>query len=95
MAAAATLGDFCTGHGCWPPRIGVTASPNVFVGGRPSHRLTDVWLIHCCPLDGCHTGIVATGSPTVFINGLPAARIADLISCGSLIAMGSPTVNIG
>jgi uncharacterized Zn-binding protein involved in type VI secretion len=31
----------------------------------------------------------------VRINGLAAARIGDFISCGSLIAMGSPTVNIG
>ena len=95
MAAAARLGDYCTGHGCWPPRTGVTASNNVFVNGIRVHRLTDTWNIHCCPNDGCHIGSVASGSASVFINGLPAARIGDSISCGSLIAMGSPNVSFG
>ena len=95
MAAAARLGDFCTGHGCWPPRTGITASTNVFINGIPAHRFGDGWNLHCCPLDGCHLGAVAEGSATVRINGLAAARIGDFISCGSLIAMGSPTVNIG
>ena len=95
MAAAARLGDYCTGHGCWPPRTGVTASYNVFVNGIRAHRLTDLWAVHCCPSDGCHPGVVASGSASVFINGLPAARIGDDISCGSLIAEGSENVSIG
>lgn len=94
MAAVSRLGDLCTGHGCWPPRPGITASPNVIVNGIRTHRLGDGWLIHCC--DGsCHPGVVASGSPTVMINGRPAARIGDRINCGSLIAQGSPNVNIG
>jgi uncharacterized Zn-binding protein involved in type VI secretion len=94
MPAAARLGDYCTGHGCYPPRTGVTASIDVFINGIEAHRLTDVWDIHCC-LGDCHGGIVEEGSTTVFINGLAAARIGDSVACGSLIAMGSPTVNIG
>ena len=94
MAAAARLGDYCTGHGCWPPRPGITASPNVFINGIPAHRIDDLWLAHCC--DGsCHPGVVASGSGNVNINGRAAARIGDSISCGSLIAMGSPNVSIG
>ena len=27
--------DLCSGHDCWPPRIGVTFSPNVFVNNLP------------------------------------------------------------
>lgn len=95
MAAAARLGDFCTGHGCWPPRTGISASNNVFINGIRAHRLNDAWNVHCCPSDGCHAGAVASGSASVFINGRPAARIGDSISCGSLIAMGSPNVDIG
>ena len=94
MPAAARLGDLCTGHGCWPPREGVSASPNVFINGIPAHRLNDPWYIHCCDTD-CHDGEVASGSGTVFINGLPAARMGDSISCGSLISEGSPNVHIG
>jgi uncharacterized Zn-binding protein involved in type VI secretion len=95
MPAAARLGDYCTGHGCWPPRTGVTASPNVIINGIRAHRLNDTWNIHCCPKAGCHPGAVASGSASVFINGRPAARIGDSISCGSYIAMGSPNVSIG
>ena len=95
MPAAARLGDYCTGHGCWPPRTGVSASPNVYINGIQAHKLKDPWNVHCCPTDGCHPGEVASGSATVFINGRPAARIGDSISCGSLIAMGSPNVSIG
>lgn len=94
MAAAARLGDLCTGHGCWPPRSGVNASPNVFINGIRAHRLGDGWKVHCCP-PPCHAGVVSSGSGSVFINGQPAARIGDAISCGSLIAQGSPNVNIG
>jgi uncharacterized Zn-binding protein involved in type VI secretion len=95
MPAAARLGDYCTGHGCWPPRRGITASPNVFTNGIPAHRLGDAWLVHCCPNAGCHPGVVSSGSGSVNINGRPAARIGDDISCGSLIAEGSQNVNIG
>ena len=95
MPAAARLGDYCTGHGCWPPRDGISASPNVHINGIAAHRLNDPWNVHCCPNDGCHAGNVASGSASVFINGLPAARIGDSINCGSLIAMGSPNVSIG
>ena len=95
MAAAARLGDYCTGHGCWPPRTGIDSSPNVHINGIRAHRVGDAWNVHCCPSDGCHAGSVATGSASVFINGKPAARIGDNIDCGSLIAMGSPNVNIG
>ena len=95
MAAISRLGDYCTGHGCWPPRVGVSASPNVFVNGIKAHRIADPWNSHCCPVDGCHPGVVASGSGTVFINGKNAARIGDQIDCGSLIAEGSPTVNSG
>ena len=94
MPAAARLGDYCTGHGCFPPRTGVNASNNVFVNGIQAHRLTDGWNVHCCR-NSCHPGGIVEGSGSIFINGLAAARIGDSVACGSLIAMGSPTVNFG
>jgi len=47
MPAVVRLGDICTGHGCWPPRQNIEASPNVFVNGRGVHRLGDAWAVHC------------------------------------------------
>jgi len=94
MAAAARLGDLCTGHGCWAPRIGADASPNVYTNGRRAHRLSDPWRSHCCD-SNCHASVVATGSRTVFINGRRATRIGDRIACGSLVAQGSNNVFIG
>lgn len=94
MAAAARLGDLCTGHGCWPPRTGINASPDVFINGISAHREGDAWNVHCC--DGsCHPGTVESGSNSVYINGRPAARIGDSINCGSLIAEGSTDTFIG
>lgn len=95
MAAAARLGDLDSGHWCFPPRSGVSASGNVFINGRPAHRMGDAWNLHCCPKHGCHPGVVSGGSSSVFINGLPAARIGDSTGCGGIIAMGSSNVFIG
>jgi uncharacterized Zn-binding protein involved in type VI secretion len=95
MPAAARLGDICTGHGCWPPRTGISASTNVFINGRPAHKVGDAWNIHCCPKKGCHPGTVAAGSRGIYINGSPAARIGDSINCGSVIAAGSSNTFFG
>jgi len=93
MPAASRLGDICSGHGCFPPRSGATASSNVFINGIAAHRQGDSWLQHCC--DICHTGAVSGGSSTVFINGQAATRIGDAIDCGSVLAQGSNNVFIG
>jgi uncharacterized Zn-binding protein involved in type VI secretion len=46
MPAVVRLGDNSCGHGCWPPRLNVEASPNVFVNGKGAHRLGDAWDVH-------------------------------------------------
>ena len=66
--AAVRLGDQCTGHGCFPPRVNIEASGNVFINSIGAHRVGDGWAVHCCgPV--CHGGSQATGSSTVFVNG--------------------------
>ena len=94
MPGAARLADICTGHGCWPPRPNVQASPNVIINKRGAHRQSDNWAPHCCP-PPCHGGILARGSATVFVNYLQAGRIGDPVSCGSFVATGSSNVIIG
>lgn len=96
MAAtgAHRLGDYCTGHGCYPSRPNIEASPNVFVNNIPSHRKTDGWASHCCGAD-CHGAVLAEGSPTVFVNNLEMARIGDPVSCGSFCMTGSNNVFVG
>lgn len=96
MPPVCRLGDICSGHGCWPPRPNVSASPNVFVNGIKVHRIGDEWAVHCCPaIPECHDGQLAAGSSTVFINGLACARIGDPVSCGSFAAQGSGNVDAG
>jgi len=92
MPAAARLGDLCTGHGCWPARPNIEASPDVFIDGIAAHRQGDGWATHVCPPSPPHGGTTSSGSPTVFVNGSPKARVGDPVSCGSSIADGSPTV---
>ena len=57
-----------------------TGSPNVFVEGPPSARLTDQ--VYCVKHE---EQIIVSGSLTVLVNGLPKARIGDSISCGATI----------
>lgn len=92
-AAVARLYDICTGHTCWPSRPNDQGSPNVFVNGRPAHRVGDHWQVHCCT--DCHDSVLAAGSPTVFVNGRALGRIGDPVACGSRVATGSPNVFAG
>lgn len=93
-AAIARLGDMSSGHGPFPPRPNIQASPNVFANMIPVHRESDQWAVHCGP-KSCHPGVLAKGSSTVFANGLGVGRIADKINCGDVIASGSPNVFAG
>ena len=95
MAAAARLGDLCSGHGCFPPRDGSDAASTVFINGIRAHKYGDPWASHCCPKQGCHPSMIGGGSGTVTIEKAPAARIGDSIECGSVIAQGSSNVFIG
>lgn len=96
MPAVTRLGDDCTGHGCWPPRPSVSASPNVFANGIPVHRQADAWASHTCPdIPQTHDSILASGSFTVFANSRQLGRIGDPVACGSLVAEGSANVFAG
>ncbi len=96
MPPAARLGDRCTGHGCWPPRPCIEASPNVFAEGAAVHRQGDGWAAHTCPaIPETHASVLASGSASVFANGRAIARIGDPVACGSRIATGAQTVFAG
>lgn len=90
---AARYKDFCTGHGCYPPRPNDEASPNVFVNRLGWHRQGDHWEVHCCP--PCHDSNLFAGSSTVFVNRRPAGRKGDPVHCGSLVRDHSPNVTAG
>lgn len=62
----ARLGDVTTGEGCFPSVIISTASGSVFANNIPIARLGDLKMVHCCPDQGCHDGIIATASGNVF-----------------------------
>lgn len=88
MGGIVRFTDLCSGHDCWPPRIGVTFSPNVFVNNLPVERLSDELEIHCCPDKGCHNGIYI-GSHNVKVNNLDIQVQGDPISCGSTCTTSS------
>lgn len=91
MTAAVTrLGDMSTGHGGFPPRPNLEASPNVFANMMPVHRQGDKWAVHCTK--HCHTGVLTSGSSTVYVNGKQVGRVGDPISCGDQVASGSNNV---
>jgi uncharacterized Zn-binding protein involved in type VI secretion len=91
---AARLSD-ATAHG----GIITVGSPNVFIGGLPAARLSD---LHVCPMVTVlvpHVGgPITLGSFTVLINNMPAARMGDMAVCTGppdTILGGCPTVLIG
>lgn len=88
------LTDNCTGHGCYPPRPLIDASPNVFTNNLKQGRLTDPYAPHCCG-SPCHPGKIAKGSGTVFTNNLETARQGDPVDCGSRCDEHSPDVFSG
>lgn len=92
---ATRLGDVCSGHDACPPRPLVEGSPNVFINGISAGRQGDLLSAHGCLIHPPHTGVIAQGSTTVFINGRGAGRVGDAVSCGSVMAQGSPNVILG
>lgn len=94
MPSVTRFGDWCSGHGCWPPRPAITASTDVFVNQKGAVRVGDGYAVHCCK-SKCHPGNLAQGSSSVFVNGRPLGRIADWVNCGSVAAQGSPNVFAG
>lgn len=94
MAAAVRLGDLSTGHDCHPPVTANQGSDDVFVNGRPLHRVGDTWNPHACG-GPPHVPVSVEGSSSVFINGKPAVRVGDMSDCGQAAAEGSDNVFIG
>lgn len=89
MLPTARLFDLSTGHGSCPPRPNSSASSNVFVNGRPVHRMLDSWVVHCT-----HGGTTLGGNSTILVNGRIKARVTSPIDCGEVIATGSANVLI-
>jgi len=94
MPAVCRLGDGCTGHGGFPPRVNDVGSGNVNANGIPVHRSGDHWVTHCSGIP-CHDSSLAAGSGTVKVNGMDCGRVGDPIGCGSTVAAGSGNVFAG
>jgi uncharacterized Zn-binding protein involved in type VI secretion len=93
--AVCRKGDSSTGHGAFYPKSSTQGSTDVFINGIGAHRNSDAWSIHCDPEPSCHGSVLSGGSGTVFVNGKPLGRVGDDISCGDVVATGSPNVFAG
>jgi len=92
------VGDLCTGHGTWPPRVSTGGSPDILVNGLPVHREGDPWAVHCRPGSSpdCHASVLSGGSASVKVDGLAMARAGDPVACGSKVSgVGSLDVFCG
>lgn len=92
MPGVVRQGDLTSGHGCWPPQVPQTYSPNVFVNNLPVVRNGDIRVVHCCP-PPCHSGTYI-GSNTVYANGQAIQKQGDPLDCGDSCQMCSPNVFI-
>ena len=89
--------DGTTGHENYVPRPNTpNGSVDVFINGQGVVRVTDAWPDHTDPgPPDTHGGSQSAGSTKVFANVLAVARIGDAISCGDVVASGSPDVISG
>jgi uncharacterized Zn-binding protein involved in type VI secretion len=95
MPGVVREGDYCTGHGCWPPRPSSSWSTDVFTNGLGTVRYSDTMQVHCCPsIPECHGG-THIGTRNVYANGLDVQVIGDPIDCGSYCMEGSDDVFAG
>lgn len=95
MPSAALMGSPTLPHSGWSGGILLSGSPTVIINGLPVCRMGDVGTPHFKPDNAPHPEFVAAGSSTVLVNGIPLARMGDPMTCGSMIAAGSPNVIVG
>jgi uncharacterized Zn-binding protein involved in type VI secretion len=88
MPAVSRLGDLSVGVD-GPPTVSIQSSINVFANSKGVCRVGDAWAPH--PV-GPHGRVVSAGSPNVYVNSKAVARVGDPLSCGDVIAQGSPSV---
>lgn len=94
MPNVALKGSIDTGHDCFPPRVSISGSPNVYANGIVVHRQGDQWAVHCCG-QSCHSSILSSGSSSVYVNGKQLGRIGDPVACGSTVNSGASNVFAG
>ena len=94
MPAITTIGDYSTGHGCFPPTKLLTSpvQKTFFNGKKPAvvHPSCQ-FAAHSC---GTQTHpqserYPVEGTGKTYIEGYMLARIGDPIKCGDTIAQGS------
>jgi uncharacterized Zn-binding protein involved in type VI secretion len=85
-------GDTVSVHECGVAPNASTGSSNVFINGKPAHRVGDSNTSHpSVPSPSCatHTTNLSSGSPNVSVNGEALARDGDLYDCGIRLTSGS------
>lgn len=72
-------GGDCCPHNVTGPAV--SASPDVFINGKPALRVGDTGVHSACC--GPNTWVCAQGSPKVKVNGIPVVRLGDATThCG-------------
>jgi uncharacterized Zn-binding protein involved in type VI secretion len=94
MPSVARIGDSNSGHDLFPPTSLIEGSDNVLTNGIPTARIGDSFIVHCAPMEGCHSDVVTSGSGTVLVNGKPIARVGDSAMLATII-QGSDNVIAG
>lgn len=90
MAAVTYNGAMTTGHGKAKPTQLVATQTKMFVDGLAVVVAGDPIIPH-----RGHEGVTIPSQTKLFIQGKPAIMIGDSISCGDMVAMGSPKLFVG
>lgn len=87
--------DASRGHGCFGPTVAATGSLTVFTDQIAEVRVSDRYIPHCCPNQGCHTPMVTVGARVTYTDQLPTHRSDDPLGCGDVSGHGSLTTYAG
>jgi len=89
MAAIATLGSMCAGHGGFIPRPTVDGEAKFLVFGKPVHLTGGAWLPHVLPSSPPQVhGGSGIGGSKFLVFGKVACMVGDSVDCGSSIING-------
>lgn len=89
MPSVARLGDLTLGIPNHPIIPAITSSPDVMANGKGVVVVGSLYDPHSKPNP---PNSLVTGSPSIMVNGKAVGRTGDLVSCGDLVAAGSPDV---
>lgn len=94
MASIATKVSICSGHDGFPARPPADAEPLLTINGIEVLVEGKQYLVHSDG-DSAHAGQALSTRSWFTVNGAAVVCVGDPVSCGSTVASGDDSVQVG